>query len=110
MSNDTSVCYELGVIKPQEKKVLEICIAIGENKNISEMEKEIERIKKIDLNKEYNNTKTYWRKYAKTHNGLNLKEPQNSYEEKIYDIYRRSILLFPLLTNAETGGFESGTG
>ena len=104
MSNDTSVCYELGVIKPQEKKTLEICIAIGENKNISEIEKEIERIKKIDLNKEYTNTKTYWRKYVKTHNGLNLKEPRSSYEEKIYDIYKRSILLFPLLTNTETGG------
>ncbi len=104
MSNDTSICYDLGVIKPQEKKTLEICILIGENKNISELEDEIERIKKIDLNKEYINTKTYWRKYVKVHNGLNLKQPENSYEEKIYEIYKRSILLFPLLTNPETGG------
>lgn len=104
MSKDTSICYDLGKIQPQEKKTLEICIVIGENKNISEMEDEVERIKKIDLNKEYTNTKAYWRKYVKTHNGLNLKDPQNSYEEKIYDIYKRSILLFPLLTNPETGG------
>lgn len=104
MSKDTSICYDLGVIKPQEKKTLEICVLIGENKNISEMEEEVERIKKIDLNKEYANTKAYWRKYIKTHNGLNLKEPENSYEEKICDIYKRSILLFPILTNAETGG------
>ena len=104
MSKDTSICYDLGVIKPKEKRVLEICILIGENKNISEIEDEVERIKKIDLNKEYINTKSYWRKYVKAHNGLNLKEPQNSYEEQIYEIYRRSILLFPLLTNQETGG------
>ena len=26
MSKDTSICYDLGVIKPQEKKTLEICI------------------------------------------------------------------------------------
>ena len=104
MSNDTSICYDIGVIHPKEKKILEICIAIGENTNISEIENEIERIKKIDLNKEYTNTKAYWRKYIKTHNGLNLKEPENSYEEKIYDIYKRTILLFPLLTNSETGG------
>lgn len=104
MSNDSSICYDLGVIRPQEKKMLEICITIGENKNLSEIEKEIERIKKIDFNKEYMNTKAYWRKYVKTHNGLNLKEPENSYEEKIQDIYKRSILLFPLLTNPETGG------
>lgn len=104
MSKEASICYDLGVIKPQEKKTLEICILIGENKNISEVEDEVERIKKIDLNKEYTNTKAYWRKYVKEHNGLNLKEPENSYEEKIYDIYKRSILLFPLLTNPETGG------
>jgi len=104
MSKDSSIAYDLGIIKPQEKKVLEICVLIDENKNVSAMENEVDRITKIDLHKEYNNTKAYWRKYVKTHNGLNLKEPQNSYEERIFEIYKRSILLFPLLTNAETGG------
>ena len=104
MSKDSSICYDLGTIKPQEKRILEICILVDENRNISKMEDEVDRITKIDLNKEYTNTKSYWRKYLKEHNGLNLKEPQNSYEERIYEIYKRSILLFPLLTNAETGG------
>ena len=104
MSNDTSICYDLGIIKPQEKKTIEILITINQNTNISEMESEIERIRKIDFNKEYNDTKTYWRKYVKSHNGLNLKEPKNSYEERIFEIYKRTILLFPLLTNQETGG------
>ncbi len=104
MSKDTSVCYDIGIIKPQEKKTLQICILIDENKNVSMMEDEIDRITKIDLNKEYNDTKSYWRKYVKAHNGLNLKEAKNSYEEKIFEIYKRSILLFPLLTNSETGG------
>ena len=104
MSKDTSISYDLGIIKPGEKKTIEICVLIGENKNIAEIEDEIERIKKIDLNKEYINVKSYWRKYVKSHNGLNIKEPQNSYEEKIFEIYKRSILLFPLLTNQETGG------
>ena len=104
MSKDSSISYDLGVIKPQEKKTLEICILIDENKNVSDMEDEIDRITKIDLNKEYTSTKAYWRKYVKAHNGLNLKEPENSYEERIFEIYKRSILLFPLLTNPETGG------
>ena len=104
MSKDASICYDIGTIKPQEKKELEICILVDENRNISEMEDEIDRITKIDLNKEYTQTKLYWRKYVKTHNGLNLKEPENSYEERIFEIYKRSILLFPLLTNQETGG------
>ena len=104
MSNDSSICYEIGNIKPGEKKTLEICILVDENKNISQIENEVERIKKIDLAKEYNNAKVYWRKYVKDHNGLNLKDSKNSYEEKIYEIYKRSILLFPLLQNSETGG------
>ena len=104
MSKDSSICYDLGIIRPNEKKVLEICMLVDENRNVSEMEDEIDRITKIDLNKEYTQTKSYWRKYVKNHNGLNLKEPQNSYEERIFEIYKRSILLFPLLTNSETGG------
>lgn len=104
MSKDSSICYDLGIIKPQEKKNLEICILIDENRNVSAMEDEIDRITKIDLNKEYISAKAYWRKYVRAHNGLNLKDPENSYEERIYEIYKRSILLFPLLTNSETGG------
>lgn len=108
MSKDSSISYKIGTIKPDDKKVLELCILIDENKNVSEMEEEIERVRRIDLKKEYSNTKSYWRKYVKNHNGLNLKEPQNEYDEKIFDIYKRSILLFPLLANHETGGIIAG--
>ena len=103
MSKDTSIAYEIGIIKPGEKKELEICIVIDENKNVSDVEDEIERVKRIDFDKEYMNTKSYWRKYVKQHNGLKIKEPENSYDERIYEIYKRSILLFPLLTNTDTG-------
>ena len=103
MSKDSSIAYQIGTIKPGEKQELQICILIDENKNISDIEDEIERIKRIDYDKEYLDTKTYWRKYVRNHNGLKLKEPENSYEERIFEIYKRSILLFPLLTNPETG-------
>ena len=104
MSRDSSISYDLGILHPNEKKIIDVCILINDNKNVSLLEDEIERIKRIDFAKEYTNVKAYWRKYVKAHNGLNLKEPQNSYEEQIYEIYKRSILLFPLLTNQETGG------
>lgn len=103
MSKDSSIAYEIGRIKPGEKKEIQICIFIDENKNISDIEEEVDRIKRIDYEKEYQNTKAYWRKYVKSHNGLKIKEPQNTYEERIFEIYKRSILLFPLLTNSETG-------
>jgi GH15 family glucan-1,4-alpha-glucosidase len=103
-SKDSSIAYEIGNIKPGQRKELQICISIDENKNISDIEDEIERIRRIDFEKEYINTKSYWRKYVKDHNGLKLKEPENAYEERIFEIYKRSILLFPLLTNSTTGG------
>lgn len=105
MSNDSSIEYNLGAIKPHEKVELTLCILAQEQPNsMSEFEKEINRVIKIDFKNEYAKTKNYWRKYVKEHDGLKMPEPKNSYEEKIQDIYYRSILLFPLLTNAETGG------
>ena len=105
MSKDSSISFDLGTIKPGEKKEIEICVYIDETrKTMQAVEDEIERIRKIDLNKEYTNVKSYWRKFLKAHDGLGIKEPTNSYEEKIYEIYKRSILLFPLLLNQTTGG------
>ena len=105
MSKDSSISYDLGIIKPGEKKQLDILVVLQtQPEKQSDLEDEIERIRKIDLNAEYTKTKSYWRKYLKSHDGINLKEPKNAYEEKIMDIYYRSILLFPLLTNQETGG------
>ena len=105
MSNDSAISYEIGNIKPNEKKNFELCVVLQEQpNNMVDFEKEIERIRRIDINSEYAKTKSYWRKDVKSHDGLEFKEPENSYEEKLQQIYYRSILLFPLLTNYETGG------
>lgn len=107
MSNDSSISYDVGLLKPQEKKVLDICIMIDkikEKNSLSDIESNIERIKKIDFSKEFANVKSYWRKYITAHNTVNIKEPTNAYEERVQDIYKRSILLFPLLSNPKTGG------
>lgn len=105
MSKDSSISFDIGIIKPGEKKEIEICMYIDESKKpMRDIEEEIKRLRKIDLNKEYTKAKSYWRKYVKEHSGIDMKEPENSYEEKIQDIYTRTILLFPLLTNQSTGG------
>ena len=105
MSNESSISYDMEIIKPGEKKQIDICVMLEPQPNsMADFETEIERIRRIDFNSEYLKTKAYWRKYVKTHDKLNMKEPKNSYEEKMADIYYRTILLFPLLTNSETGG------
>ena len=105
MSSDSSISYDIGIIKPNEKKTIDVYMFVeSQPDKMEDLEKEIERIKKIDLQTEYTKTKNYWRKYLKAHDGLKLAEPKNSYEEKIAEIYYRTILLFPLLYNEETGG------
>lgn len=107
MSSDSSIEYDIGIIKPGEKKNLDIILYINENKqiyNVSELEKEIERIKRTDIEKEYKAVRAYWKKYLKDHIKIGYKEITNQYEEKVQNILKRSIFLFPLLSNPTTGG------
>lgn len=105
MSADSSVCYDLGSIKPGEKKNLDIIINITSN-NEKEIETSIKSLKKLDILKEQAKAVAYWEKYLKKHDTIKL-VPKNKYEEKIKNIYKRTILLFPLLQNSETGGISA---
>lgn len=108
MSTDSSISYDLGILKPNEEKTFELYIYIDDNKNgLYGIEKTVERIKKIDFRTEYDNTKKYWRKYLKNHDGLNLDLSSSLRNNKIQEIYERTILLYPLLTNSETGGISA---
>ena len=108
MSTDSSISYDLNILKPNEEKTFEFYIYIDDNKNgLYGIEKTIERIRKIDFSTEYENAKKYWRKYLKSHDGLNLKLTDSLRNNKIQEIYDRTILLYPLLTNSETGGISS---
>lgn len=109
MSSDSSTCYDVGVLKPNQKKELWIYLYIHENKDgykFDEIEKEVEEIKKIDFEKELTNTTKYWRKYLKEHQTLELKE-KTDYDKKVKAIYNRTILLYPLLINETTGGVSA---
>ena len=109
MSADSSICYTIGNLKPEEEKSIDIIIYINKNKDkfkLDEIEQDLLKIEKIDLNKELEQTKKYWKKYVKDHTKLELKE-ETSYERKVKQIYKRTILLYPLLTNEETGGISA---
>ena len=111
MSADSAVSFDLGVLKPGELTELELFIYIKDNKELkkqSDLEEKIEELAKIDVKKEFANTKKYWKNYLEKHDGLKLLNNENvNMNEKALEIYKRSILLFPLLQNEETGGIAA---
>lgn len=109
MSNDSSICYSVGTIKPGESKSIDILITIEDNKEKTsriESENTIERLKKIDIEKEETITKKYWKKYVNDHKTITF-PVQTVMDKKVDAIYTRTILLFPLLANNETGGISA---
>lgn len=107
MSSDSSISYKIGKLKPNEKKEITIFIYVLRDTKESSLRDKIKEIKKIDVNKEEKNVEKYWKKYVKEHDTLKIHNENAEYERKLNKIYKRSILLFPLLSNSETGGISA---
>jgi len=108
MSNDSALNYDLNLIKQGEEREFTLFIYVNKNEKISTLniDNEVERIKRLDVNRLENDTIEYWNNFVKNHDILNINE--KSLDEKIKKIYNRSILLFPLLINEKTGGISAG--
>lgn len=107
MSNHSAIAYDIGVLKPGESKEFNIYIYINKNYKVDVLDdliKEIDEIKEYDTLRLMMDTKAYWRKYVKKHDVIKVKDYGEIYNAKIQKILRRTILLFPLLVNEETGG------
>ena len=108
MSADSSISYDLGILKSNETRNFEIYMYIDDSKNgLDSLERTVDRIRKLDFKTEYEAVKKYWRKYLKDHNGIELNLPETPRNQKIKDIYERTILLYSLLVNNETGGIAA---
>ncbi len=102
MSPDSAISYDLKKLHAGEKKEFILFIYVqenGEKYNLHDIECNIDRIKHIDISKELEQTKSYWRKNLKAHTKLPLKQPKNAYYERIERIYNRTVLLYSLLVN-----------
>lgn len=107
MSSDSSISYNLGVLKPNEEIEFCIYITIFHGSDVKTIEKKVEEIKNIDYKKELEKTKRYWEKYVKDHDTIKLANSNSEYMNTLKKIYKRTILLYPLLTNHLTGGISA---
>ena len=110
MSSDSSISYDIGNLKPGEKKdfILYLYFKTNEEKQTEDaLRKELTDIRKTDISREQKAVEKYWQKYVKEHLGIELKPETSKFNKKFNQIYQRSILLFPLLTNKENGGISA---
>jgi len=107
MSNDSSISYNLGILKPNKEIEFCIYITISNSAEIKSIDKNVEDIKNLDYKKELEKTKKYWEKYVKDHDTIKLTNSNSEYMNRLKNIYKRTILLYPLLTNNQTGGISA---
>lgn len=103
MSSNSAISYDLGSLKPGEEREFTLFIYMKENKGIKieeNIENSIDKIRKFEVDKKIDSIKKYWKKFVKEHINLDT----SNFSEKLDLIYKRSILLFPILINSETGG------
>mgnify|MGYP003300934441 CR=1 FL=1 len=108
MTNNAGIIYDLKEIKPNEKVEIPIYIYVNDNSDkyrLPDIEKEFDKIVKQDYDQQIAKTKKYWRKYLKNHSNIEFED--NIYENRIKNIYDRTILLYPLLTNSDFGGIAA---
>ena len=101
MSNEIAISYDIGVIHPSEQQELNIFILVNENHDIEE---KIQKCVKLNTDKEFENVKNYWNLYVENHSKIKIESNKSDFYKKLLEIYNRTILLFPLLINDETGG------
>ena len=101
MSNEIAISYNIGVIHPGEQQELNIFILVNENHDIEE---KIQKCVKLNTDKEFENVKNYWNLYVENHSKIKIESNKSDFYKKLLEIYNRTILLFPLLINDETGG------
>lgn len=107
MSSDSSISYKFKSLKPNEEIEFSIFITVFHGSDIKNTENKMNTIKNIDSKRELEKTKKYWERYVKDHDTIKLPSSNTAYMKKVEQIYKRTILIFPLLTNDLTGGISA---
>ncbi|MFZ5985613.1 MAG: glycoside hydrolase family 15 protein [Bacillota bacterium] len=96
MMRDGALSWKIGKIKPGDKKKFNLFICASSTlKGVKEL---VRVCKTLNVDKEQSNTSTYWLDFLKNARQL------TTGDKIIDDLYKRSLLVFKLMSDKETGG------
>ena len=101
LSSKSTIKFEKIVIEPNETKEFPLYIYFNENdkKEMSGLEMEIIRVKKINVKDREHELEKQWKKLIERH----VKHDLSRVDLKTAEIYKQSIILLNILKNNETG-------
>ncbi|EYE88359.1 hypothetical protein Q428_08145 [Fervidicella metallireducens AeB] len=99
LSNNGCIIFDLGLINSGDFKDISIFISAGDG--YDRAIEELNRIRKIDYMQLFNLTKEHWKSHLENGKKINLEN------KRIEEIYKRSLLVFKLLTDDTYGSIAA---
>lgn len=96
MMPDGAISLKVGVLAKGEKKIFAIYICAAST--LKELKKQIRDIKNSNHKMEFLNTQKYWQIFLEKSKGV------NTGNDNIDKLYKRSLLVFKLMSDEKTGG------
>ncbi len=96
MMRDGALSWKIGALKPGEKKRFNMFICASSTlKEVKELSR---KCKTMNVSEQYENTKKYWINF------LNSAKSVNTGNTAVDNLYKRSLLVFKLMSDEQTGG------
>lgn len=106
LSNISAISFKPFYLKAKERKNFPIFIHLNDNNEnslLNQLDTEIIRLKKNNLKDLIEKRKKYDQRYVRKHSEHKI----SKFPKKVREIYIRTLLLFPILYNNETGGYSA---
>lgn len=106
LSNISAISFKPFYLKAKERKNFPIFIHLNDNNEnslLNQLDTEIIRLRKNNVKDLIEKRKKYDQRYVRKHSEHKI----SKFPKKVRDIYIRTLLLFPILYNNETGGYSA---